>query len=113
MYSYAGSSYIDQVAWYRENSGGKTHPVGSKKANELGIYDMSGNVWEWCRDVWHDNYRGAPADGSAWDNDSKDAHRVLRGGSWYLNPNYCRAANRNDNFPTLRSSDYGFRLVRH
>lgn len=112
-YTYAGSNDVDEVAWYDKNSGGKTHPVGSKKANELGIYDMSGNVWEWCQDVWHDNYQATPTDGSAWDRGGDDTYRVLRGGCWIGNPSNCRAAVRGGNNPTYRSDYYGFRLVRH
>lgn len=113
-FTYAGSNDIDEVAWYDKNSSGKTHPVGSKKANELGIYDMSGNVLEWCQDVWHGNYQGAPGDGSAWDGGSKGDLRVLRGGSWLSDPDFCRAAARYWNSPTLRyNTIFGFRLARH
>jgi len=83
-YQYAGSDDLDEVAWYDGNSGGKTHSVGQKKPNELGLYDMSGNVYEWCQDVWHDSYEGAPTDGSAWLKGGDQARRVLRGGSWRL-----------------------------
>jgi formylglycine-generating enzyme required for sulfatase activity len=112
-YTYAGSNDIAEVAWYFENSGGKTHPVGGKKANELGIYDMSGNVREWCQDVWHGNYQGAPTDGSAWDSGGDGAFRVLRGGSWYFSPSHCRAAYRDSRYPTDRNLYHGFRLARH
>lgn len=112
-YTYAGGNEIGAVAWYRENSGGKTHPVGSKKANELGIYDMSGNVWEWCQDIWHDNYQNAPTDGSSWDVEGDDAHQVLRGGSCGDLSLYCRATKRARSNPTFRDFDYGFRLARH
>lgn len=112
-YTYAGSNDIDEVAWYSENSGGKTHLVGGKKANELGIHDMSGNVWEWCQDFWHGNYHGAPTEGSPWDSGSKHARRVLRGGSWYLNQDLCRASYRGWYGPDLRYDYIGFRVVRH
>lgn len=110
-YKYSGSNNIDEVAWYNDNSGSKTHPVGTKKANELGIYDMSGNVWEWCEDKWHDNYQNAPTDGSAWLQNG-DNTRVLRGGSWGSLNNYCRVASRNDFNPSNRSYSGGFRVVR-
>lgn len=112
-YTYAGSNDIDEVTWYDKNSGGKPQLVGGKKANELGIYDMSGNVWEWCQDVWHDNYQGAPTDGSVWTRAGQHGRRVLRGGSWYSDPFYCRAANRYRAFQSYRYNYYGFRLVRH
>lgn len=107
--TYCGGSDLDALAWYDKNSGGKTHPVGEKRPNGLGIYDMSGNVWEWCADVYHDNYDGAPTDGSAWAGDG--AIRVRRGGSWYNSPQYTLAASRNWLTPDYRSNDLGFRLV--
>ena len=80
---YAGSNKLEEVGYYRENSHGETHPVGQKKANAWGLYDMSGNVWEWCADVWHENYKAAPVDGSAWVVGGVKGKRVIRGGSWY------------------------------
>jgi formylglycine-generating enzyme required for sulfatase activity len=74
---------IDSYAWYGDNSGGETHPVGQKLPNAWGLYDMNGNVWEWCQDYWHDSYTGAPSDGSAWESSYQSGSgRVLRGGSW-------------------------------
>ena len=95
-YQYAGSNDPGVVAWYRGNSGQGTHPVGQKGANELGVYDMSGNVWEWVQDCWNNSYKGAPADGRAWESEnSRDcSSRVLRGGSWGDSPWFLRAANR-------------------
>jgi formylglycine-generating enzyme required for sulfatase activity len=84
---------VDNVAWYDKNSGSKTHAVAGKQANAWGLYDMSGNVWEWTEDCWNGSYSGAPTDGSAWIT-GECVRRVLRGGSWYNNPQYSRAASR-------------------
>ena len=92
-YKYAGSDNRDAVAWHDGNSGDKTHRVGEKRPNELGLYDMSGNVWEWVADCWHDSYEGAPSDGGAWAS-GECSRRVLRGGSWFIDPWYLRSANR-------------------
>jgi formylglycine-generating enzyme required for sulfatase activity len=95
---------------YRE----ETTPVGSFKiANAFGLYDMHGNVREWCMDHWHDSYKGAPVDGSAWiDTKAKeDAPRVLRGGSWFNDPAYCRSASRSWTYAVNRFDFIGIRLV--
>lgn len=92
----------------------ETTPVGSfGVANAFGLYDMHGNVLEWCLDDWHDNYEGAPIDGSAWFNIyHKQAHFVLRGGSWYNNPKFCRSAYRsNNNDRGNHGNITGFRIV--
>lgn len=91
-FKYAGSNNLDEVGWYNENAGSKTHPVGTKAPNELGIYDMSGNVWEWCED-------------------EIGTDRVFRGGSWSNSAVRCRAAFRNGWLPQGRFSDLGFRLA--
>jgi len=110
-YNYAGSNNLDEVGWYEGNSGGKTHPVEQKKANELGIYDMSGNVYEWCDDVWHDNYQDAPTDGLSWITGGGANYRVLRGGSWDECDIVCRVANRYYYPPDYRSNFIGFRVA--
>jgi formylglycine-generating enzyme required for sulfatase activity len=89
-----------------------TSPVGLYKPNPFGLYDMLGNVAEWCADCWHDDYRGAPNDGTAWLTDGKQLMGVLRGGSWFIPPWGVRAANRLMNLRESRDTGAGFRLVR-
>jgi formylglycine-generating enzyme required for sulfatase activity len=89
----------------------KTTPVNNFPPNAFGLYDMHGNVWEWCLDHWHDNYQGAPTDSSAWLSDDKNARRVLRGGSWCDIPRYFRSAARYYGTPGYRSNIIGFRVV--
>ena len=95
-FEYSGSDKINEVAWYDENSHNETKPIGLKTPNLLGLYDMSGNVWEWCEDQWHDDYMGAPVDGSAWVDKEVGSNRVMRGGSWFLTSETCRPAYRFD-----------------
>ncbi|NEQ48497.1 MAG: formylglycine-generating enzyme family protein [Leptolyngbya sp. SIOISBB] len=93
---------------YRE----ETTPVDHfEVANAFGLSDMHGNVYEWCQDHWHDNYDGAPLDGSAWLTDKEGAARVRRGGSWDYTPRFCRSAYRDFDFPGVRSDIIGFRVV--
>jgi formylglycine-generating enzyme required for sulfatase activity len=101
-YAYSGSNEAGGVGWYYENSGNRTHPVGRARPNELGLYDMSGNVWEWCWD-WYADYNSSPILGS---------NRVLRGGSWRNSAGYLRAAYRKYDTPSSRGNYLGFRLVR-
>ncbi len=85
--------------------------AGQFPANQFGLYDMHGNVWEWCEDDWHNNYNGAPSDGSAWvESDRTETLRVLRGGSWDDPPEYCRSAFRGSFTRVSRFNDIGFRV---
>ena len=109
-YTYSGSNTIDDVAWYVANSGATTHEVGKKRANELGIYDMTGNVWEWCQDWYGETY---------YENNSttdpqgpvSGTSRVLRGGCWWFDSWLCRVADRNWLSPGHRNDYLGFRLA--
>ncbi|MGB7083934.1 MAG: formylglycine-generating enzyme family protein [Phormidesmis sp.] len=88
----------------------QTTEVGNFPANAFGLYDMHGNVWEWCTDHWHSNYEGAPVDGSAWLTAGDQSRRVLRGGAWFNNPRDCRSAIRHDVTPEDRLFLTGFRV---
>lgn len=98
-------------AWYNGNSGNETHLVKQKKPNAWGLYDMHGNVWEWCADQWHKNYEGAPTDGSVWLSSDESEGRLLRGGSWDSIAKHCRSAYRDHYTPAYRFNGLGFRVV--
>lgn len=102
----------DRLAWYKNNSGSTTHPVGQLAANDWGLYDMSGNVSEWTRDCGHENYLDAPADDSEWKNFRDCSRRAFRGGSDNIGSSGLRAARRGIIDIDGRSVDFGFRVAR-
>jgi formylglycine-generating enzyme required for sulfatase activity len=110
-HSYCGSENIDSVARYEGNSGGTTRPVAGKQANAWGVYDMSGNVWEWTEDCWNGSYNGAPSDGSAWTSGECEWH-VMRGGSYDHVPQYARSTFRSGTSSVVGRQDLGFRVAR-
>ncbi|TLS74873.1 formylglycine-generating enzyme family protein [Mariprofundus erugo] len=110
LQQYAGTGELDQIAWYMRNSKYTSHPVGEKRANDLGLYDMSGNVWEWVQDCWNDTLAGTPEDGSA-NLKGNCTTRVLRGGSWYDAETMLTTTGRLWNDADKFDNNSGFRLI--
>ena len=107
-YQYSGSNVLSDVAWYDDNSGSKTHNVGTKAPNELGIYDMSGNVWEWCQD-WEGSYSSSAQTNPK--GPSSGSYRVIRCGGWGSSARFCRVANRSSSSPDDWDCYLGLRLA--
>jgi formylglycine-generating enzyme required for sulfatase activity len=109
-YIYSGDSNINETCWYADNSDSRAHKTGVKTPNELGIFDMCGNVQEWCRDWYYDNYYDSSPEKNPKGAESGKG-RVLRGGGWNSKPQYCRVSFRHCTSPSNRSFDVGFRLA--
>lgn len=103
---------VNNIGWSVENSGNTTHTIGGKQPNAFGLYDMSGNVSEWCQDVYHENYDGAPTNGSAWLSGGESQKRVLRGGGWFDRAVYLQSAGRFKDSSDYREVGIGFRSLR-
>ncbi|MBD2176005.1 SUMF1/EgtB/PvdO family nonheme iron enzyme [Pseudanabaena sp. FACHB-1998] len=117
-YCFGGDAdQLGEYAWYDKNSERKTHPVGQKLPNAWGLYDLHGNVWEWCADDWYDSYEGTPIGSQNWIKDIKNykegdgTTKSQRGGSWFSNAYNCRSANRNRSFTDHRDYYLGFRVI--
>jgi formylglycine-generating enzyme required for sulfatase activity len=105
-----GYKLLPKYEWVKYNSGDKTHVVATKPSNGFGLYDMSGNVWEWCEDKYHGNYNGAPIDGSAWISGSS-LDRVIRSGGFDIDNRWCRSADRDWYSPSSRDCYWGTRFA--
>ena len=108
-FNHSGSNKIDEVAWYQKNSWDRTHEVGQKVPNQLGIYDMNGNVWEWCQDYFHENIDTIPKDGSPVS--EKSESKVLRGGCFHNWAIHCTVSKRYEIMPDYKDGCIGFRLA--
>lgn len=111
-YYYSAGNYMREVAWCQANSRGKTQPVGQKRPNALGLYDMTGNVWEWCADVWNKDYLAA-LQYSSKESEKIKAYRCVKGGAWSEEDVYCRLSDRHGYRESYSSNDFGFRLARY
>ena len=109
-YNYSGSNDISAIGWFRENSNSQTQEVGQKHANELAIYDMTGNVWEWCQDWYNNGYYSNSPDKNP-QGPSTGTQRVLRGGGWHTAEQGCLVAHRGSSAPGYRDRDLGFRWI--
>ncbi len=104
---------LTHYAWFENNSGERTAPVRRKKPNAWGLFDIIGNVWEWCADRWHEDYTGAPCDGSPWPGAAHTVHRrfCVRGGAWDMDAFRCRSSYRSYDWEEVGTSRTGFRIV--
>jgi formylglycine-generating enzyme required for sulfatase activity len=110
-FSYAGSNNLNEVGWYKDNSGGMTQQVAKKAPNELGLYDMTGNVWEWVWDFYDWNYyKASPSDDPQGPGEGQ--YRVMRGGAWYNDPTHALTVSRQDHHAGFRQNSVGFRVAR-
>lgn len=111
-FRFAGSDRLEEAGWFSGNARGSVHQVAQKQANALGIYDLSGNVWEWCLDTYSPDFYGKSADAKDPFCADQFAGKSLRGGSWHNNARHCRISNRTSRFADARDGNIGFRLVR-
>ena len=103
---------LQEYAWFEENSREETHPVGLKKPNPWGLFDIIGNLWEWCEDVWHSDYIGAPTDGSPWRSGAdRRPRRCLRGGAWNMDAFRCRSTYRSWDRKDVATNRFGMRIA--